>query len=171
MARSSTLPLIANPWDQNESPVSWVDSKPMRQWIQHAIASAEMESLHRTSYDLTIRLDDKPGSLAALGELLGDAGINIDGICGVPCEGGALLHILVQDPATTRQVLEPAGFNVTGEQKVLLLNVIDRPGELGGIARRLADAKLNINLLYLTASMDLVIGVDPIEQAAILLKR
>jgi hypothetical protein len=51
------------------------------------------------------------------------------------------------------------------------VDIIDRPGELGGIARRLADAGLNIDLLYLTAGMDLVIGVDSIEQAAELLNK
>jgi hypothetical protein len=71
----------------------------------------------------------------------------------------------------TRSVLESNGFEVETERPVLLVDIIDRPGELGGIARRLADAGLNIDLLYLTAGMDLVIGVDSIEQAAELLNK
>ena len=128
-----------------------------------------MEPTQRTGYDITVRLADEPGTLAALGEVLGEAGVNIDGICGVPCEGFGLLHILVQDPELTREVLQRAGFTLEQARQVLLLDIIDRPGELGGIARRLADADLNINLLYLTASMDLVIGVDQLDLAAQLL--
>lgn len=125
-----------------------------------------MEGMQRVGYDITVKLEHKPGTLADLGEVLGKAEVNIDGICGVPCKGEGLLHILVQDPDLTRQVLDEAGFEIAAERQVLLVDVINRPGELGGIARRLADADLNVDLLYLTASMDLVIGVDPIERAA-----
>lgn len=125
-----------------------------------------MEGMQRVGYDVTVKLEHKPGTLADLGEVLGKAEVNIDGICGVPCKGEGLLHILVQDPELTRRVLDEAGFEITAERQVLLVDVINRPGELGGIARRLADANLNVDLLYLTASMDLVIGVDPIELAA-----
>ena len=129
-----------------------------------------MEGIQRIAYDITVKLEDKPGTLAALGEVLGEAGVNIDGICGVPCMGEGLLHILVEDPSLARSVLESSGFTVSDEQAVLLVNIIDRPGELGGIARRLANADVNINLLYLTAGMDLVIGVDMIEKAATVLE-
>ena len=37
--------------------------------------------------DLTIILEDRPGSVAKLGETLGKAGVNIDGSCGITCEG------------------------------------------------------------------------------------
>ena len=129
-----------------------------------------MDGVQRMGFDLTVKLEDKPGTLAALGEVLGEADVNIDGICGVPCEGKGLLHILVQDPALTRSVLESSGFTVADERAVLLVNIIDRPGELGGIARRLANAGVNVELLYLTAGMDLVIGVDLIEKAAEILE-
>jgi hypothetical protein len=132
--------------------------------------STDMDGIQRIGYDITIKLEDKPGTLAALGEVLGEADVNIDGICGVPCKGEELLHILVQDPILTRSVLESSGFTISDERAVLLVNIIDRPGELGGIARRLADANININLLYLTAGMDLVIGVDLIDEAAALLE-
>ncbi len=48
---------------------------------------------------------------------------------------------------------------------MLVVSIEDRPGELGGIARQLAKASVNINLLYLTAGMELVIGVDDFEKA------
>lgn len=131
----------------------------------------EMYSSYRYGYNLTVKLEDRPGTLATLGEAMGQAGVNIDGICGVPCEGSAIIHLLVQDPAHASQVLGEAGFEVERQRQVLLVDITDQPGELGGIARRLADSGLNIDLLYLTAGMDLVIGVEPLEQAAELLGR
>ena len=36
--------------------------------------------------DLTIYLEDRPGTLADMSEALGKAGINIEGLAGFPCE-------------------------------------------------------------------------------------
>jgi hypothetical protein len=115
--------------------------------------------------NLTIHLEDRPGALAEMGEALGKSVVNIDGICGASCEGVGVLHILVEDAAAARSVVEQAGFEVQIERDVLVVNIVDRPGELGNIARTLANAGVNIDLLYLTASMDLVIGVDDLEKA------
>jgi len=52
--------------------------------------------------DLTVVLEDRPGTLADVGEALGKAGINIDGLCGFPCQGKGILHILVEDAAAAR---------------------------------------------------------------------
>jgi hypothetical protein len=49
--------------------------------------------------NITIHLDDHPGALAEMGEALGKSVVNIDGICGVSCEGVGVLHILVEDAA------------------------------------------------------------------------
>ena len=115
--------------------------------------------------NLTIHLEDRPGALAEMGEALGKSVVNIDGICGVSCEGVGVLHILVEDAAAARSVVKQAGFEVQIERDVLVVNIVDRPGELGNIARTLANAGVNIDLLYLTAGMDLVIGVDDLEKA------
>ena len=115
--------------------------------------------------NLTIHLEDRPGALAEMGEALGKSVVNIDGICGVSCEGVGVLHILVEDAAAARSAVEQAGFDVEAERDVLVVNIVDQPGELGDIARKLANAGVNLDLLYLTANMDLVIGVDDLEKA------
>jgi hypothetical protein len=119
--------------------------------------------------DLTIHLDDKPGTLAAMGEALGAAHVNIEGICGFRCGDIGLIHILVENADSAKRALDSAGFRVEEIREVLMKDIVDRPGELGGIARRLAEANINLELLYLTASMALVIGVDDIDKARIVL--
>ncbi len=115
--------------------------------------------------NITIHLDDHPGALAEMGEALGKSVVNIDGICGISCEGVGVLHILVEDATAARSAVEQAGFEVHAERDVLVVNIVDRPGELGNIARKLANAGINLDLLYLTANLDLVIGVDDLEKA------
>ncbi len=117
--------------------------------------------------DLTIVLEDRPGTMAAMGEALGKAGVNIDGLCGFPCEGMGIGHILVQDQATSaaRTALEAIGVEVRRERQVLVLEIEDRPGALGEVARRMANAGVNADLVYLAAGGRLVLGVDDIDGA------
>jgi hypothetical protein len=117
------------------------------------------------SKDLTLILEDQPGSLARVGEALGKAGVNIEGICGMPVEGKAVIHVLVEDITKARQALEANLIHVSREQEVLVLDVENRPSGLGNILRRLANAGLNINLAYLATSTRLVIGVNDPEKA------
>ena len=114
--------------------------------------------------DLTVILANRPGTLAEVGEVLGKAGININGICGFPCEGRGVLHVLVDDGAGARRVLEDTGIEVSGEREVLVLEIEDRPGVFGDIARKIANAGVNVDLVYLATSK-LVIGADDLEKA------
>ncbi len=103
--------------------------------------------------DLTITLEDRPGQLATIGETLGKAGINIEGLCGVTHEGSGIIHILVEDAAAARSALEGAGLKVEGEGDPIISELpsgnIDRPGTLGQMARAIADAGVNIQVVYL----------------------
>jgi hypothetical protein len=103
--------------------------------------------------DLTVSLEDRPGELAKLGESLGKAAINIEGICAVSSEGRAIVHLLIENASAARTALEGAGIKVEGEADPLVGDLptdqIDRPGTLGAMARRVADAGVNIQVAYL----------------------
>ena len=103
--------------------------------------------------DLTVSLEDRPGALADLGEALGKAGINIEGMCAVTSEGRGMIHLLVEDAGATRTALEGAGMKVEGEAEPMVSELpadqVDRPGTIGQMARAMADAGVNIQVLYL----------------------
>ena len=115
--------------------------------------------------DLTVILEDRPGTLADLGEALGGAGINLDAMCGFPCEGKGVIHILVEDAGGARGALEAAGLTVESEREVFLFDAEDRPGMLGETMRKLANAGVNIDLIYKATQSTLVIGGDDLEKA------
>lgn len=115
--------------------------------------------------DLTVILEDRPGALAKVGEALGRAGVNIEGICGVTVAGKGTVHILVENGKKARQILESNHIDVAKEVEVLVVPVEDRPAVLGNIARRLATAGVSLNLAYLATSTRLVIGTDDLEKA------
>jgi hypothetical protein len=116
--------------------------------------------------DFTVYLDDHPGELARVGELLGSAGVNVSGVCAVVSGGGqAEVHLLVDDMAAAFDALTAAEIDVVNEQEVVVVDVEDRPGELGEIARRLGDAGVNITLVYLATSNRLVLAADDLNTA------
>jgi hypothetical protein len=116
--------------------------------------------------DLTVTLEDRPGALADLGEATGGAGVNIEGVSAVTTEGRGIIHVLVEDVGAAREALEGAGLEVADERDVLVVEVEDRPGTMGDIARRVADAGVNIELAYTTfGRVRLVLGVDDLEKA------
>jgi hypothetical protein len=102
--------------------------------------------------DLTISLEDRPGTLADAGEALGKAGINIEGFVGLAVEGRGLMHILVEDAAGARAALEGAGIKVEGEADPLVMELnagdVAKPGTLGAMARKVADAGVNVTAIY-----------------------
>jgi hypothetical protein len=116
--------------------------------------------------DLTITLDDRPGRLADLGEATGRAGINIEGMCAISSGGRAEVHVLVEDAAAAREALASAGIELDAESDVLVIDVDDRPGTMGEIARKVAEAGVNIGLAYPTfGGVKLVLGVDDLDRA------
>jgi hypothetical protein len=120
--------------------------------------------------DLTIILEDRPGTLAMVGEALGKAGVNIDGICGMSFEGRAIVHVLVQDAVKARQALQANHIPVAGGIEVLVFEVEDQPSTLGKIAHKLANAGVNIHLVYMATSTRLVIGVNDLGKASSILR-
>ena len=111
--------------------------------------------------DLAIMLEDRPGSLAEMGEALGRAGVSVEG-------GGAfggIAHFLFSDSAAAREALDRAGIRVIAEREVLVQRLKqDEAGQLGKISRRMADAGVNIEVMYSDHDNQLILVVDDMEK-------
>lgn len=115
--------------------------------------------------DLTVILRNVPGTIADAGEAAGRAGVNIDGVGGFECGGEGVMHVLVEDADAARQAFEGAGLEVRSERDVIVVDVADRPGEMGRTLRRFSDASVNVDLIYLATNTRLVIGPDDLDAA------
>lgn len=118
--------------------------------------------------DLTVIIDDRPGELARIGETAGAVGISLRGAAAFTGEGKGVVHVLVDDDdsARLRDAFEAAGMGVADERPVFVIDVEDRPGALGELARRLADANVNVDLAYTTfGGVRVVIATDDIDSA------
>ena len=118
--------------------------------------------------DLTVILEHRPGELARLGEITGEAGVSIRGLAAFTGEGRGVVHLLLDDDtvARAREALERAGMGVADQREVLVADIEDRPGALGELARQLAEANINVELAYTTfGGVRVVIASDDLASA------
>lgn len=114
--------------------------------------------------DLAIALDDRPGALAEMGEALGRAGVSVEGGGVFVVEGRGIAHFLFHDPDAARAALEAAGIEVVAENDVVAQRLEQEvSGQLGQIARRMADAGVNIEVQYSDHDHQLILVVDDVE--------
>ena len=115
--------------------------------------------------DLLLTLEDTPGEGARLGEALGNAGVNIEGLCAVARDGRSIVHILVEDVPAARAALDGAGIRIESETDVVVSSPIsdgdmDTPGRFGTLTRALADAGINIALVYMASGNRVVLATS-----------
>src|SRR5215470_7173008 len=116
-------------------------------------------------YDVAIRLENEPGEMARMGEALGGAGVSVEGGGGWVVDGKGYMHFLFEDGQAAKKALEDAGIEVLGVREVLVQKLRqDIPGQLGKIARRMADAGVNIEVVYSDHANQLILVVDDFEK-------
>jgi hypothetical protein len=112
-------------------------------------------------FDVELRMANRPGGLARMGEALGHAGVSVEG-------GGMFLvgdvgvaHFLVADQQPAVDALTTAGLEVAACRQVLSLRLNqDEPGQLGKLTAAMAQAGVNIEVLYSDHDHQLILLVD-----------
>ena len=98
---------------------------------------------------LTVSLQNQPGRLAEVSELIASHGFNIEALCVIDNNEQSVVRLLVDDPAKCKDALIEGGFYVV-EAEVLAIPLADRRGKLAEVTRALATARLNIDYAYAT---------------------
>jgi hypothetical protein len=115
--------------------------------------------------DLAIPLENRPGALAEMGEALGRAGVSIEGGGAWVVGGIGVAHFLFANGTAARNALEAAGIRVLAERDVVVQRLKqDVPGQLGLLTRRMAEAGVNIEVLYSDHDHQLILVVDDVTR-------
>jgi hypothetical protein len=129
-----------------------------------------------TSKEFTIRLEDRPGTLAKLTKALADKTVNIVGFQTTPTEGkNSQVRFIVDNPNTAKAVLDLEHMTYT-ESEVAVAHIPHRPGALAHVASQLAASNINIDYSYsgvdvMTNTPLLIFGVAEAAKAAGILDR
>jgi hypothetical protein len=105
------------------------------------------------SIDVVIEVDNEPGALAAVTAAVSDAGVNLSAATSVSGGNKAVLHILVPHAEPVRHALAVTHQAViSSEREVVVVPVEDRPGALADLTRRIAEAGVNIDTVYVATN-------------------
>ena len=96
---------------------------------------------------LSIFVENKPGRLAEITDILGNAGIDLRALSIADTKDFGILRVIVSDPARAQEVLRAASC-VVSVTPVLAVAIEDAPGSLSRVLRVLADADMSIEYIY-----------------------
>lgn len=119
--------------------------------------------------DVSIRLENRPAALAEMGEALARANVSIEGGGAWVVAGRGTAHFLFEDGERARRALEAAGIDVLAVRDVVVQRLKQAvPGQLGALTRRMAEAGVNIEVLYSDHDNQLILVVDdPVAASAV----
>jgi len=114
------------------------------------------------SFDLVIDVENTPGALARVASAVSDAGVNLAAATCIGSGERAELHILVPHAEPVKRALAIAQLAVTREREVVVVEVHDTPGVLADLARKVAKAGVNLDLVYIATRDRVVFGADDV---------
>jgi hypothetical protein len=96
---------------------------------------------------LALFLENRPGTLARVCDVLSGAKINIHALSTSDTVDHIVVRMVVSDPAQALQIFEERGSLVVATE-VLMIEGANKPATLAAVAHALADANVNIEYAY-----------------------
>ena len=109
-------------------------------------------------FDLVIEIKNEPGALAQVAAAISDAGVNLAAATCIGMGDRVELHILVPHAEAAKHALAISQLAVSREREVVVVEVEDRPGVLADLTRKVAQAGVDLDLVYVATRNRLVFG-------------
>ncbi len=118
---------------------------------------------------ISIVLDNIPGAMSHVSEILGREGVNIRAISVADTSDISTVRFVVDDPVKALNILKANGFSIK-ETDVLAVETPDHPGGLNAVLKPLRNAGINVHYLYphlgrVGGQAIVILGVDKLEEA------
>lgn len=104
-----------------------------------------------------ISVNNRPGEIAKVTDVMASNGINIMAIASERCEK-PIIRIVTDDELSTRNALSKAKMKFK-ENELIVLELEDRPGELSKVAKKLAKAGINVESIHILSKGTTVTSV------------
>ncbi|MBU3905294.1 MAG: ACT domain-containing protein [Nanoarchaeota archaeon] len=120
-----------------------------------------------------ISVANKIGCLATVTDVLAQSRVNIKAIATDTKESGGVIKIVTDDEEVTRDALKDAGLEFR-EHEIVLVHLLDKPGEIAKVARAMSNLNINIESVFLMdrdqGTAHVAFKVDDLIKAKELLK-
>lgn len=121
----------------------------------------------------SVFMANRPGALARVAKLFGEAGVNIVGIASEVRDDSGVVRIAVDGEEDHSGILSKAGF-ASVEGRLVSVELDDKPGQLARAAKVLAEGGINITTVYGTSfggsSTRILFAVENTDKALELLQ-
>jgi hypothetical protein len=104
----------------------------------------------RKAKEISFIIPNKAGLLSEVSRAISGASVNITAICAYAMGDTAYFMLTTASNVKTKKALEPWGVLIE-ERDVVEVELLNRPGELQKVAKRIADAGIDIEYMYATA--------------------
>jgi len=101
----------------------------------------------KTVKEIAVAIENKPGRLSEVSDLLGANGVNILGLTVRTVGKSGTMNFICTDPARVVNILESAGYHAA-QQDILAVEIPHHPGGLNAILKPLKLAGINVEYLY-----------------------
>jgi len=101
--------------------------------------------------EIGFTMPNKVGLLSEITTAIAGAKVNITAICAYGMENTAYFMLTTDGNAKAKKALAPLGVAIE-EKDVVEVEALDKPGELQKVAKKIADAGIDIEYMYATAS-------------------
>ena len=122
---------------------------------------------------LSIFLENRPGTLDEALAILKGAGININALSLADTSEFGLLRLIVDDPEKAKAAVKQAGYT-SSVNEVVSVELKQEVGYLSGIIKKISDAGINVEYMYASSSSDsgasMIIKTDDLEKTSDLTK-
>jgi hypothetical protein len=124
---------------------------------------------------ISVSLENKPGTLHTLCDYLEKEEINIKAIMVSSIQQPVQVHLVVNDPRKAENVLKSKGIKISTKD-VIAVAAPDHPGGLNAILRPLSDSNINVETLYPFINLHgneaiIILEVNNIDEAKKVLKK
>lgn len=123
---------------------------------------------------ISVFLDNRPGSLAEMARYLANKNINLRALSLAETRDFGAARLIVADTANCVRALREGGYNFM-ETDVLAVEVADRPGGMADVLKIIADEQINLEYVYatvgrITESAVIILRVEDPGKAGIILR-
>jgi len=123
---------------------------------------------------ISVFLDNRPGSLAKMARQLADKGINLRALSLAETRDFGTARMVVLDPDRCLQALKEAEYHFI-ETDVLAIGVADRPGGMADVLEIITNEQLNVEYIYSMVSTKegfaiVILRVSDPDKACVALK-
>lgn len=117
--------------------------------------------------EFRLSLPNHPGELARVAEALGRRGVNILSVAAIGA-ASPVVALVAEQEDQARTELQGLGVSFQ-EAELLTVKLADRPGQLGELSKKLGDAQVNIDSVYLLGKAggdaELALSVSELDKA------